>query len=481
MVPVFLTAWGGQLYGEWLTLSAAVAYLGLTDIGLQVYSINRLTQAFARGRTDEYVGVLHSSALLSVAICTGVGVLAILTLRYVPWSQWFDFVVMDQSLAMWVALLLGLQLLLAIPKGLLTGLYRSVGEYTRGVHVRNVVLLLQLGLTVSVLLGGGTARIVAAVQLLPLIAEGAFAAWDLPRRHPATRVGLVGAEWPMMRSLVAPSLLFLAIQIATLSTIQGVTLVLGAVLGAGTVAIFATHRALALLVRHVTGAINSAMWPEVTRLEAVDRLSTLRHLHRCSTKLVVAFSIWVATVLYFRAESLIQLWTGGELPYESALMTAFAILIIVQAPWLTSSVVLAASNRHRPLAIAYGISAAAGVALAYPLTRAAGVAGAAFALVVADGVLAAWWIPTMACRILKDPLRRYVREVLLRGVGAVVAILASGYLLDRWLVRGTDLIAVSVYATLLLAVATVATVVWWLKPGERSLLASALIPHRSRT
>ena len=47
LVPLFLTAWGVEVYGEWLILTSIGAYLFLTDLGGQLYIINRLTQAYA--------------------------------------------------------------------------------------------------------------------------------------------------------------------------------------------------------------------------------------------------------------------------------------------------------------------------------------------------------------------------------------------------------------------------------------------------
>ena len=57
LTPVFLMAWGVGLYGEWLTLSAAVAYMALLDFGIQTFVVNRLTQCYALGEiksTREY-------------------------------------------------------------------------------------------------------------------------------------------------------------------------------------------------------------------------------------------------------------------------------------------------------------------------------------------------------------------------------------------------------------------------------------------
>src|ERR1051325_2162324 len=58
LVPIFLIAWGNQTYGEWLTLSAAVAYLWMLDFGVQTYVVNRLKQCYLRGAVDEYKRIL---------------------------------------------------------------------------------------------------------------------------------------------------------------------------------------------------------------------------------------------------------------------------------------------------------------------------------------------------------------------------------------------------------------------------------------
>jgi len=60
LVPLFLQAWGTNVYGEWLVLSSFVAYLSLTDLGGQVYIVNRLTQAYSCQDTQLFRKSLHS-------------------------------------------------------------------------------------------------------------------------------------------------------------------------------------------------------------------------------------------------------------------------------------------------------------------------------------------------------------------------------------------------------------------------------------
>jgi hypothetical protein len=82
LVPVFLSTWGSQTYGEWLALSAAIGYLTLLDLGIQTYVVNRMSQAYAQNRLSDLHRDLHSSlrVFLAVAILGLAGLLMFVAL-----------------------------------------------------------------------------------------------------------------------------------------------------------------------------------------------------------------------------------------------------------------------------------------------------------------------------------------------------------------------------------------------------------------
>src|SRR5438046_2116585 len=61
LLPLYLAHWSSTRYGEWLTLSAAVAYLSLLDFGMNMGAVNRLTQAYARRDSDDYRSVQRAA------------------------------------------------------------------------------------------------------------------------------------------------------------------------------------------------------------------------------------------------------------------------------------------------------------------------------------------------------------------------------------------------------------------------------------
>src|SRR3569833_873432 len=51
--PIFLRRYGVAAYGEWLTLTAAVAYLSTLNFGLQTYTNNQVAICYNRGELNE--------------------------------------------------------------------------------------------------------------------------------------------------------------------------------------------------------------------------------------------------------------------------------------------------------------------------------------------------------------------------------------------------------------------------------------------
>src|ERR1019366_5663352 len=54
MVPLFLSHWSTAVYGEWMALSAVVAYFGVADLGMNAAAGNVMTAAYACGDLKRY-------------------------------------------------------------------------------------------------------------------------------------------------------------------------------------------------------------------------------------------------------------------------------------------------------------------------------------------------------------------------------------------------------------------------------------------
>jgi O-antigen/teichoic acid export membrane protein len=474
LVPVFLTHWGKQLYGEWLTLSAFVAYLAIIDFGMQNFVVNRLNQCYANGDVREHRRVLHSALSLSLAFSILAVLLAAPVLMFAPLGRWFHFSVTSSRAASAVAIVLMLQVVGAVPNGLIGGIYRSVGEYPRGQMITNGRNLAVLCLAVAAILAGGGLLAVACAQLAALILASAFMWRDLSSRHPEISLGIRHADVRLALAFLGPSSLFFLIQLSMALTLQGSAILIGAVLGALSVAVFVPLRTLSNLVRQVIGALFSALWPEFTALEASGRYADLRRAHLFAAKVLVTISAAAAVFLHFSGRDIVAFWTHSRIRYDPVLMDAFLGLLVSQAVWLASSLVLAASNNHRRMALVSLVAASAGLGLGYAGLHAFGMPGLVYGIWIAEFSLTGTVVVSKACRLIGQSLGMFATDILLRGS----LVLLSLYFVLRTLAvaaaSSNPLARVALLGVASAGVALVSAYVLYLGRAERSKIKSLL-------
>jgi O-antigen/teichoic acid export membrane protein/GT2 family glycosyltransferase len=424
LVPVFLAYWREQLYGEWLSLSAAVAYLSMLDFGMQMFLVNRMNQHYVRQEYKEHTRILHSALLFSLLLSATALALVIPLAVFMPLEKGFGFSRTPHGTAALVMVLLCMQVVGMIPHGLLSGCYRTIQEYARGQMVNNVRMLSTIALTVLVVAAGGGIVELAATQLAVLALSATWIFGDLRIRHKEIAVGLSAANLRLAISFLGPSSLFLLIQAAAAVTIQGSVLMVSALFGAASVAVFVPVRTLANLIRQATGALHSALCPEVTALESSRQYQALRNLHLMTSKALVLGSVCAAVFLHFTARNVILLWTHRESIFDARLMDAFLLLLVSQAPWLTSSLVLAASNNHRRLSICYFVSAVAGLGLGIIGAQHFGMPGIVYGIWLADILTCGWLVIRMACRLMHENVTHFLTEVVLRAAPCSIALFA---------------------------------------------------------
>ena len=415
LLPIYLKYWGSELFGEWQILSAAVAYVGLLDFGMQTFAVNRMNQSYSRGDIPEFTRVFHTALYFSLVI-TGLGALLFgIGILGVPVSQWFHLAQMDSGTGRLVLLILCFQFATSLPSGVIGGVYRAIGEYSRDIFFQNIFRALVLGATAVLLISGAGVLVIALTQLSGLVGHVLFVQWDLRRRHPEVRIGLSGHDRKLFMTFIAPSSLFFLMQMSVALTLQGTTLLIGAFAGGAMVAVFIALRALANVVPQVAQAVGATLWPELTALEARQEYTRLRDAYIFASKLLLGFAVASGIFLLFSARDIVAWWTGGRIEFNESIMGALIAIQVCQTWYLASSVLLASSNNHKRLAAANLTCAATGLGIAGLIGWQSGPSFLLWGLVVAELAIPCWFVPYVACRLIKQDLGAYVRDVLGKG------------------------------------------------------------------
>lgn len=411
LVPLFLSYWSKEVYGEWIALSALVAYFSVADTGMNSASGNAMIQAYQRRDWEQYRGIQASALVFFIGMASAATAVAVAACVFLPVSQWLGVTHIQSASASIVICLLAGRILWQMPAGQIWNIFRTTGDLATSQWIANLQTIGIIGATAIALWLGSSVATLAAWTCLPLLVC-APTAWLLVRRsHKELLPHLRSASVKEIKILIKPSMLFALIMLATAINMNGPVILVAPLLGGAAVAVLVTARALANVARMVPTILCWALWPELTRLEAVGDRGGLR----TALGLLVASYLWIsiafAGAFWFEGSGLIELWTRGRLSVQPWLVRAFLLYVLCQAPWIASSMLAWATNRHRKMAWCQLLAGVGGLVfiavllprlklVAVPLGLLAGEAFACYHFVIAD-----------ACALTDTPYRPFAARV----------------------------------------------------------------------
>lgn len=466
LVPAFLGSWGESLYGDWLALSAASSYLAMTDMGMQVYVINYLTQLHVQDKHGEYHEVLHSALMLYGVLTAGVFVLLV-GACVLPWRDWFNGHEMQPGSALGVVVTLGIGAVVGVWSGFIGALHRVFGAPHRVTAISVATRGSTLLATIVVLQLREGPVVLALVQVAILLASFAWSVMDVSLHNRVSLLTIRFGNWGRARSLLAPSLLFALLALASSLTIQGTVLVASSLLGPLAVTAYATSRTLANVIRQATNTLGLVAWPEFTRLEARGQSGALTSSYGLLLKVCSTLAVWLGAILWFEGAFLYRQWTRGAATLDQELLRYLLGHVVLHTPAAAATIYLIAINRYRQLAMLSFVQGVLTVGIALLLCWGQGVPGLGLALLLGEAPIAAALIPRWADEAMGNQQPRRFVHIYLPLIGSCALVAGVGTLCGARLPEGFPRLALATVATLVASV----TAGWlWLNSDERRLI-----------
>lgn len=477
IVPVALGVWGAEVYGEWVSLTALVTSLTLTDLGVQTYVVNRMCAHHARGDTDAVLSDLHSALRVQIPFVFALLVVGALAFGLLPMGSWLGFQTVSGPGLFATLFFLGAEILFWVPMGVVAGTYRAAGKLTRAAMIQAVYRLGQFVFPIGLIALGGSFAWVAFARFALSLAIFAWVLWDLGRVYPWFRLFPLRGSLREGARMLGPGSLFLLLGLSDYVAVQGTIMVLQGRLGGAEVALFATHRTLVNTARTLSGLVTSAAWPEITALDARSDTRSLARVHRSLAKL----NGWFVGALLLGflpvAAPLYALWTMKELAIDGVVMAILAAQTILWGFYRGGATVLSATNRQGRLVPLLFANALVGVVVAVALVPTLGIRGAAIGGFAGDLLVASWLVPRATSRALGEGVGPYARSIgamalLGLGVPALLGGAAYFFLPPPWLNVAACLVIGT--TTALFALRSL------LEPDERGLANHAFAALRRR-
>lgn len=385
------------------------SYLALGEMGLGTAVANDVSLSMAKGAVSAANKTLNTASafyvlLLNLTLVTGVLLCLLFPIEV---AAAFGPIIDSPSLV-----LIGLVIYVYanLNLGLLMAVYRGIERNARGIVVGSHSKLADFLITGSVLIGGGGPPALLASLVAGRIVFTALVLYDIRRVAPSLRVWGRGGAVNEFKRLLPSGLGFFAFSGGLALTLQGMTILVNVVLGPVAVVSFTIIRSFVRLISQVMGLISNSVWPEFSTLYARKEFILARRLHRLAVAMCLYLAIVGIVVVVFVGPTIISIWTHGQVEVSRKLIMIFALPVLCNAVWQTSSTVLWATNQHGGLAVRFGLSACISLLLAYPLLHLLGLAGAAFALLIFDLVLIPYVIKS-SCRLVQDQLKDFLFDI----------------------------------------------------------------------
>jgi O-antigen/teichoic acid export membrane protein len=145
LVPLFLRAWGGEGYGEWCILFAIVSYFSLLDFGSQNYIGNVLTENLIQKHKHNFQSNLSNAVSLFIII-SGICFAFFIAIIYITTTFFSDLLPIKNQIEneQWILIFLGGSMLLSIPAGIYSTVYRAFNMVARVTIISNILRFFQL-------------------------------------------------------------------------------------------------------------------------------------------------------------------------------------------------------------------------------------------------------------------------------------------------------------------------------------------------
>jgi len=389
-VPIFLHAWGAELYGEWLIVFAIPAYLSMTDLGFSQSAANDMTARAARGERSAALFVFQS---LIAFVFTSLACMLVLTSLLVfalPLDTWIHPAKMSLAEVRWTLWLLSVAVLAQLPDGITHAGFRSCGEYALHQGLHGTARFIQfVALWIVVLSGGRPVAAAAAFFLVRAIATAAFT-YLLLHRHRWLHYSVDKATRAELCHLLRPALANVAIPLAQVLNIQGMVLAVAAILGPLAVVTFSTLRTLTRLVLQLVFTVSHAAEPELASAYGMGNYSLCRIIFVQSLRAGLWLGLISTAGLALFGDFVLAIWTHGKVAMNSLLFGWLLASAVAGIIWYGGLTALKAANKHLKAASFYLVSSAATVALGVILmTWSGNVAEAGLALLLMDATMTA--------------------------------------------------------------------------------------------
>ena len=392
--PLFILSWGIDTYGEWILITSFIAYLSLTDMGGQIYVINKLCEHWTKNEIKQYSETFRSGILFFISVP-----LLIFTVAYLFLSTNvnLDFTNISKFDLKIIILSLVFQFCISMPLGLLLGVYRATGYYFKGIMYSNAIAIFQLTLSSGLLYIGVDIVTLSLAQLIPYILIGWIVSIDLFKNNNILNLRSISLiDINNIKKIIRPSLSVFLIQFSQMLSMQGVVIALGLTVSKGELVLYTLSRTVVFSAQQISSLFSHPAWPEYTKYYHLENFNKLKSIFIKVLILSITVAFSIIFLIYFYGPYIMHLWVGDEIIYNYQLMNALLIYMVFKLIWSLPGDFIIAINKQSLISNKIFITSILCVFLSYYFGKHYGIIAAVYSQIISEVLILLWYCPYIA-------------------------------------------------------------------------------------
>lgn len=434
VTPILVAQLHREAYGVWAFLNSLSLYSNLLYVGLGAAVLRGLSESAGHGDTRA-VNRLFGIALVVYTALGGVCVAAALVVQGILPSMLAQPLSPDvHDAAQTVVVLLGVRIAFVFVSSALA----------------------------AVIAAHGRADLTSVVSIVLAVLRSAAVLWAVSQPSPLPKLALIsaieiGLQVPLLAAVargVAPGLSFqprmptlaelrglygfgiqaFVVQIAVLIVSYTDTVLIGVVLGAAAVGVYALPLQLIEHSRILVAGVTQNLLPELSARRARGEMDQVSRMFLVASRACATLSTFVNVHLVLLGPAFLALWVGPEIAAESPKILLCLGIAATAAALSTQAMTPAymALDLVRVLLVILIGEAAVNFALSYWLAHAVGLWGVALATAIPAVAITLLFAPRPLLTRLRIALPHFVSYVFGPAALLAVASIATQLLLARW-------------------------------------------------
>jgi len=439
MLPFNLHHLGVAAYGLWILLGSITIHFSVLDLGYGGALVKFMAQYRAHRDARALNEIASTLFFVFTAIaCVAYGVAAIVAFNL---DHLFRITPDQAEIGKWILLIIAIHICLNFPFSVYGGVISGFQRYDQNNMVA-IVSTTAVALVNFVVLraGFGLIALVAATTCVRIIAYFVYRS-NAYRIFPELSISPKLFCRSRLREVTGFSVYSSIIDWANKLNYQLDTVVIGAFIGSGAVAVWAPAERIISGTQRLTNQLNGVLFPTIVDSDVTKQQHRLQQILLQGTRLSLVMVVPITAALILLADPLVHAWLGDKAASVAGTIPIIQILSIsvaIRVGNATGTTILKGAGQHRMLAFVNLGTGLANLAMSIALIKPFGLPGVAYGTLIPIALSAIFILYPAACHRVGLSVGEAVRHSVVPAlwpaviVGMVLALtrhISSGTLL----------------------------------------------------